>query len=184
MHQSGLAIWTQAYFLLRAPSVPKVHGAPSLSLQKGDRASLGPLHPQLPRAGRLAGWQGGPEGGGPSKPSVSLPQPMARGLGRAGPKSQRAPALGHLLPLSRPERPARPSDVLGGPPRGGFGSAQVPAGAQRFIVTLAFPSHTSQPANHSITMSPQEPQAQKTCLWQPGSLELGRASEGPKRGSL
>lgn len=183
MHQSGLAIWTQAYFLLRAPSVPKVHGAP-LSLQKGDRASLGPLHPQLPRAGRLAGWQGGPEGGGPSKPSVSLPQPMARGLGRAGPKSQRAPALGHLLPLSRPERPARPSDVLGGPPRGGFGSAQVPAGAQRFIVTLAFPSHTSQPANHSITMSPQEPQAQKTCLWQPGSLELGRASEGPKRGSL
>lgn len=31
-------------------------------------------------------------------------------------------------------------------------------------------------------MSPQEPQAQKTCSWQPGSLELGRASGGPQAG--
>lgn len=145
------AIWTQAYFLLRAPSVPKVHGAPSLSLQKGDRASLGPLHLQLPRAGRLAGWQGGPEGGGPSKPSVSLPQPMARGLGRAGPKSQRAPALGHLLPLSHPERPARPSDVLGGPPGVGSGLHRCQQGLNASLSPLRF---LLTPLSLQITASP------------------------------
>lgn len=152
-------------------------------MQKGDHGSLGPLHPQLPRAGRLVAGRKGLRKGGPSKPSVSLPQPMARGPGRAGPKSQRAPALGPLLPLSCRERPARPSDVLGDPSRGGCRSARAPAWAQRFTVTLVFPSHTSQPTNCSITMSPQEPQAQKTCPWQPGSLELGRGSEGPKAGS-
>lgn len=140
----------------------------------------GPLLPQLPTAGRLAPGRKGLRERGPLSPQSHS---HSRWPGRAGPKAQRAPALGRLLPLSRPERPARPSDVLGDPPRGGFGSAPAPAWAQRFIVTLVFPSHTSQPTNHSITMSPQEPQAQKTCPWQPGSLELGRGSEGPEGGS-
>ena len=179
MHLSGPTIWTQAYFLLQAPSVPKVHGARSLSLQKGDRGSLGPLLPQLPKAGRLAPGRKGLREGGPLGPQSHS---RSRWLGRAGPKSQRTPAPGHLLPLSRPERRARPSDVPGDPPRGGFGSARAPVWALRFIVTLVFPSHTSQPTNHSITMSPQEPQAQKTCPWQPGSLSWGRGSEGPEGG--
>lgn len=141
---------TQAYFLLRGPRLSQ-KSTVLLSLQKGDRASLGPSTRSCPG---LEGWPGlageGLRGGGP-KPSVSHSRSRwPEGLGGLDPRPQEPQPWATWLPLSRPERPARPSDVLGGPPRG-FGSAQAASRAQRSLSPLRF---LLTPLSLQITASP------------------------------